>query len=56
MIPRDTPEGTAVKVRRDNGDILETKTRSKVWLLNNIPVVLVDGISGCYMAERMDKI
>ncbi len=47
------PVGTRVKVRRDNGDTLETVTRSVAWVMCDSAVVMVDGISGCYALERV---
>lgn len=47
------PVGTAVVVIRDNGDKLETVTRSEAWELCGSPVVMVKGISGGYALERM---
>lgn len=50
----ELPIGTKVNVRRDNGDILETVTKSKPWLLGGHTwVVLVHGISGCYDLHRI---
>lgn len=51
------PEGTPVKVRKDDGSILETKTRSAAWLMGgHSAMVMVDGISGGYMLERVTAI
>lgn len=47
------PEGTPVIVTRDNGDKLETVTRSVAWSMCGTPVVMVKGISGCYALERV---
>jgi hypothetical protein len=47
------PEGTRVIVTRDNGDKLETVTRSVAWSMCGTPVVSVKGISGCYALERV---
>ncbi len=48
------PVGTPVTVRRDNGFILYTETRSVAWLLSNgDAVVQVQGISGCYKLDRV---
>lgn len=45
--------GTEVFVRRDNGEEQATRTRSKAWLLGgHTAVVMVDGISGCYLLKR----
>lgn len=47
------PEGTPVIVTRDNGDKLETVTRSVAWSMCGSAVVLVKGISGCYSFDRV---
>lgn len=48
------PEGTPVKVRRDNGEILETVTRSEAWVdENGIQVIMVKGIAGYYRLDRV---
>jgi hypothetical protein len=46
------PEGTPVIVTRDNGEKLETVTRSVAWSMCSSAVVSVKGISGCYSLER----
>lgn len=51
---RLNPEGTKVNVRKDDGSTLETVTRSPAWLMGeHTAVVLVDGIAGGYMLERV---
>lgn len=58
------PPGTAVKVHKDDGSILETKTRSEAWMLGadsrgyqgHTAVVSVEGISGGYMLNRVTPI
>lgn len=48
------PEGTPVIFRKDDGSIVETKTRSGAWMLGgHSAVVMLDGISGCYSLERV---
>lgn len=48
------PVGQAVTVRRDNGETMETKTRSPAELLSgHSAVVWLDGISGCYLLSRV---
>ncbi len=47
------PEGTPVTVTRDNGETLETVTRSVAWSMCGSAVVMVKGISGCYSLERV---
>jgi hypothetical protein len=47
--------GTKVRVKRDNGDVVETTTRSAAHVLGgHTAVVFVDGISGCYALERVE--
>lgn len=51
------PEGTPVRVRKDDGAVLETKTRSEAWMLGgHTAVIMVEGISGCYSLERVSPI
>ena len=48
------PIGTPVAVRRDSGTVLETVTTSPAWLLGgHTAVIMVDGISGAYLLERV---
>lgn len=47
------PIGTEVIVTRDNGDRVQTRTRSTAWMLGCEPVVKVEGISGGYALERV---
>jgi hypothetical protein len=48
------PIGTAVIVRRDNGDELHTTTRSEAWELGHgTPVIKVQGIAGGYRLDRV---
>jgi len=70
MIDEDTPIGTAVLVRRDDGTELRTSTRSQAyWLIQKARpqrgrrvadkktlVVLVHGISGCYDCDRISPL
>ncbi len=47
--------GTKVRVTRDNGDVVETTTRSAAHVLSgHSAVIFVDGISGCYALERVE--
>lgn len=47
------PVGTPVTVTRDDGDKLETATRSIAWTLyGGTAVIMVDGIAGAYLLER----
>ena len=56
------PIGTPVTVEMDSGEIRATTTRSVAWMLGAEPsrkdpghsaVVLMDGISGCYLLSRV---
>lgn len=46
--------GTPVTVVKDNGTELDTTTRSEAWMLSgHTPVIQVDGLSGCYLLDRV---
>jgi len=45
--------GHPVIVRKDNGDEVQTKTTSKAWDMCGSPVVMLDGISGAYLLDRV---
>lgn len=48
------PVGTAVVVTKDLGEPVHTKTRSVAQrLLSGTPVIWLDGITGCYLLERV---
>lgn len=48
------PSGTPVTLTKDDGSTIETATRSVAWALGNgEPVVLVEGITGCYALDRI---
>ena len=48
------PVGTAVKVRKDGGEVVESETRSEAWVLGgHTAVVMVTGIRGCYLLNRV---
>lgn len=48
------PVGTPVVVRRDDGSLFETATRSEPWLLGHgAAVISVEGITGGYMLDRV---
>ncbi len=48
------PVGTPVRVMRDMGDTLVTKTRSEAWMLGgHTAVIQVEGISGSYALDRV---
>jgi hypothetical protein len=56
MWNRMNPIGCEVDVRRDNGDIEQTRTRSEAQLLGgHTPVVWLEGIVGCYALERVTR-
>lgn len=49
--------GTNVIVKRDNGSEMETRTRSRAAVLSgHSAVIWLDGISGCYLLERVRAI
>ncbi len=51
------PVGTLVRVRLDNGQTKDTKTRSPAQVLSgHSAVVWLEGISGCYMLERVSPL
>lgn len=49
--------GVAVRVHRDNGAVLETRTRSDAQLLGgHTAVVWVEGIAGAYALDRVEPV
>jgi hypothetical protein len=51
---KNHPPETPVVLTKDDGSEVETKTRSGAWLLGgHTAVVMVEGISGCYLLERV---
>lgn len=57
MDKKTMPVGTPVRVRRDNGEVLETVTRSEPWLMGGrYWMVLVKGITGGYSLDRVDPL
>jgi hypothetical protein len=51
---RAHPVGTPVTVRKDAGEILETRTRSRAELLGgHTAVIWLDNVRGCYALERV---
>lgn len=58
------PIGTVVLVRKDDGSIYTTRTRSAPWMLGDngnreaghTAVIMVEGISGCYSLERIQRV
>jgi len=48
------PVGQRVRVRLDSGDIRVTTTRSPAEILSgHSAVIWLDGISGCYLLDRI---
>lgn len=48
------PVGQIVTVRKDGGEVVSTTTRSKAEVLSGHSVVIwLDGISGCYLLDRV---
>lgn len=48
------PVGSVVIVRMDGGELRETKTRSAAEVLSgHSAVIWLDGISGCYLLDRV---
>lgn len=51
------PIGGKVTVRLDNGDVMKTTTRSTACIFSgHTPVVFLEGISGCYLLDRVTPI
>lgn len=49
--------GTPVTVRRDDGSVMATLTRSEAQMLSgHTPVVWVEGIAGAYLLDRVEAI
>jgi hypothetical protein len=47
-------EDETVTVKKDNGDIVKTKTRSNAFLASDgTPVIFLEGISGYYLLDRV---
>ncbi len=53
---REHPIGTAVQVRRDNGEIMTTTTRGAASVVGPSAVVWLRGISGCYLLDRVSAL
>ena len=54
MKNQELPVGTPVNLRRDDGSIFETVTRSIPWKLGGHTwVVMVEGIAGGYLLDRI---
>lgn len=51
------PVGQQVEVRKDLGEIEETRTRSEAWVLSgHTAVIMLEGISGAYLLNRVRAI
>lgn len=51
------PVGAMVHVRKDNGEVVLSKTTAEASLLGgHTPVVWLDGISGCYDLSRVTPV
>lgn len=51
------PVGQSVKVRKDNGDVVDTYTTSRAELLSgHSAVIWVNGISACYLLKRVTAV
>ena len=51
------PVGKYVRVRRDDGSQLITKTRSEAWVLSgHTAVIMVEQITGAYLLDRVTPI
>ncbi|WP_221142429.1 hypothetical protein [Rhizobium lentis] len=49
--------GSAVKLKKDSGEIIETKTRSRAEVLSgHSAVTWLEGISGCYLLDRVTSV
>lgn len=47
------PAGTPAWVRRDNGEEQATRTRSKPWMVGGHASILLEGITGGFLLERV---
>ncbi len=53
----DTPVGSEVLVKKDIGPNVITKTRSEAQVLSgHTAVIWLEGISGCYLLDRVSKV
>lgn len=51
------PVGTPVKLRKDSGDVIETKTRYPAYISDSgHAVCFFEGVSGYYMIDRATAI
>ncbi len=48
--------GQAVYLTRDDGSVIETKTRSKAFVADSLaPVIFIEGIRGYYLLTRIER-
>lgn len=50
------PVGTKVNVKKDNGEVLNTVTRSAADVIGCMAVIWVEGIAGCYSLDRVTAV
>lgn len=49
------PVGTAVRLRKDSGDVIETKTRYPAYISDSgHAVCFFEGVSGYYLLDRAE--
>jgi hypothetical protein len=52
-----TAIGATVRVKKDSGEMVETTTRSRAEVLSgHSAVIWLEGISGCYLLDRVRPI
>lgn len=57
MFNAETPVGSEVLVRKDSGEKVLTVTKSAALVLSgHTPVIFLEGISGCYLLDRVSKV
>lgn len=48
------PIGSDVNVKKDGGEIIQTKTTSEAYVMGeHTPVIFLEGIRGAYMLDRV---
>lgn len=51
------PVGTPVTLKRDSGEVLNTKTRSTAYVSNaGYPVIFLEGVTGYYLMDRVTPV
>lgn len=49
------PVGTPVRLTRDNGNVVITRTRSEAEVLSgHTAVIWLEGVSGCYCLDKVE--